>query len=425
MTILSRSHVVLRRQFCSSVMRPLREPNGIRKYEWYKPAPAEFGSERFWLERRIAKYKDLMGRLQWPIFKSFKFSGKTIPLPAKLDRLPLMDVPNNMDQNKLRFLGSFFGTSGTVRIAGPTVAGLSLSVRASPRYADVLHEFLCYFGGSIGIDSVGKGSCEPCLRWLVCGEVARRVSDILLTVPCRKHHLLEFTKDWPKSLESRQRKAIELQRLNRSCPGEYKFDGIESLSGFLDRRLYIDVCSSGRFAIRLQSNQKILLEQFSSYLCSIGMDPGHIATIDDKDRNRSWRWHQFSKHHSMVLLRAVHPYLVRRKPEVDYIFTNIHRLKEIRRELSAFRSNIKRFDTDDPYAAALSRKINRLQTNIISKGYVSPLRAERYKNLVDERLTCRLAVECTTRRDFLRRKLDYGCIVVPPGEKPSRTSLQK
>ena len=413
-----RSHVVFRREYCSSVLKPISGSTRFRKHEWYKPPTPEMGSERFWLQRRIEKYSELLYRLESPRPTSFMVHGRSFPLPYGLDGLPDIDSPAGIRPEKLRSLAAYFGEAATVCFAGETNTGFSMSLYATQSNANVLHEFVLAFGGTIRLDSSAAGGRQMNLRWRIYGNHARRVASCLLTVPCSKHKLLEMANHWPGPGEARQRKIAEARELRQQCRMNADFDSIQALSGFLDKKMTMDVNSMcNKLMLRVSSLQKIVIDKFMNFLTLLGIDAGVLVPFPRPGRDVNWMWYQTKTEHSFVLLRAIQPYISRKKTQVDLILANPHRLREIRPQLFSLNTNVKRFYRNDDHSAHLSRQINTLQVLIIRRSSASKL--EKLKDLIDERELYRLRKGCLDRRIFIRSQLDDGAVVNPSRRKSS------
>eukprot|EP00398_MALV-I-01_sp_L67-1_P000451 gene451-131_t len=418
--IVSR-HAVFRRQFCSAVVKPIVVSKRYRKHEWYTPPTPEFGSERFWLQRRIAKYSELMYKLQSPRQNSIVLYGRTFSTPYRYDGVPLIDSEDGIRTEKLRSLAAYFGEAAFISFTGESCTGFSMSVYATQSNASILYDFACAFGGYIRIESAAAGGRQMTLRWRIYGNHARRVARSLLTVPCAQQKLLEAAIDWPGPGEARQRKLAEVKNLRQQCRMTFNIDCIESLSGYLDKKMTLDVSTmcKKKLVLRVSSLRKSILDQLVVCFTSLGMDAGTVIPLhrSGTESGVKWMWYQTQTEHSFALLRAIQPYLIRKKAQVDLILSaDPNRLCDIRPKLFSLNGNNKRFYRNDFYCSSLSRKINTLQCHIVHRGD-SETRREKLKILIDEREIHKLRKGCIERRDAIRRQLDDGAVINPNRSK--------
>eukprot|EP00398_MALV-I-01_sp_L67-1_P000452 gene452-132_t len=427
MSLVIKSHGAFRRTFGTSpVMKLVGTQNCISKYNFYKPTQGEFGSEQFWLERRIMKYRALNCRLMSPRPSSFQSHGQSFDLPYSAKDLPLVNTPGGIHQQKLHFLSGYFGEAGNIDILGPGRGSLVLSVFSSSRNPEILVHFLRAFGGSIRLHHSALSASRSNLQWYVCGDNARRMIDVLLSGGCRKGRQLRIVKEWPASsdMAARQNSYKLLTSFKKSSDQEFEFTNIEALCGFLDRKIHINVSALGRCMVRINNKDKIVLQQLMTYLDSIGLSTGHVrASGHDVDRNKFF-WVECKKQNVFQLLRMIQPYMVQKRAEVDLVLANESKLSSIRQELHSLRGNARLFVRDDTHSCKLAIQIQSLRQymarRIKAVGTASSYSINRLQDLENQRHLQRLCFQADRRRDFIRASLDEGACVVPVDQVQKR-----
>ena len=145
-----------------------------------------------------------------------------------------------------------------------------------------------------------------------------------------------ITKNWaPASQMSlRQQQKQQMSTIKRSPKGNFQFSCVESLSGFLDRKLHVCITSNGRVALRVNSRHRLLMDQLSEYLGSVGVSPG---TVREQITRKQVYWTESKNVNSLEILRLIQPHLIRKRSEVDLVLANVSNLSSISRELYSLR----------------------------------------------------------------------------------------
>lgn len=151
---------------------------------------------------------------RWPKLQHLKIGGICYPLPLSSKKVDTSALAQAIPPVDMAYLAGFFDGDGCVS-AQTDCSGCVLIVSQQIRGLEILLVFLRAFGGSIYLQSNGKGSSRPTLQWRVCGDTARCAARVLCQHCIVKKQQLDIVWKWPIVVSDRIRCSTRLAQLKR------------------------------------------------------------------------------------------------------------------------------------------------------------------------------------------------------------------
>ena len=185
-------------------------------------------------------------------------------------QLPLATVgpPSTaLAPEELEYLIGFFDGDGCVSMRQDGGC-FSLSVGQNLDSAEVLVRFRDVFGGSIGHQSPGTGTCKALLQWRVYGSRVQHAARLLGSLPSMKHEQLEIAARGIVAKADRNRVAKKLSLLKQKEHEPVRFQcSWPYFAGFFDAEGSISIRGHS-FGIRLEVGQMniFVLQELQHFL---------------------------------------------------------------------------------------------------------------------------------------------------------------
>ena len=173
---------------------------------------------------------------RWPELRHFSSNGRNYILPLRAESRDSSLLPS---EAKLAYLAGFFDGDGCVACQAD-LSGCVVQVAQSFDQAEVLMLFFETFGGSIALQKGGLGLCKPTLRWLACGQSARRAAQLLAPQSITKREQLLLASQWPAANSDRLECRAELRALKEYDSAVTAPCSWEYLAGFFDAEGNVD-----------------------------------------------------------------------------------------------------------------------------------------------------------------------------------------
>ncbi|CAE7661259.1 unnamed protein product, partial [Symbiodinium sp. KB8] len=222
------------------------------------------------IRRKNEDLRKLLKKTPWPMLKYFSADGRTYGLPLKAESGELSHRPAKA---RLEYLAGFFDGDGCVSCAW-NLSGCRLKVGQSYDQAEVLMLLREAFGGSIVRECDGIGLRKPVLRWLACGQSARRAAELLAPHSITKQKQLLLAGQWPETKSRREDCKAKLRALKNYDSAVAGLCSWSYCAGFFDAEGCI-VQQHGGASLVLAIGQKHpqVLKCLRDFLSrSVGMD---------------------------------------------------------------------------------------------------------------------------------------------------------
>ncbi|CAE7222158.1 unnamed protein product [Symbiodinium sp. KB8] len=185
-----------------------------------------------------ANLRAFMKTLPWPRLVCFEANGRVydLPLPAANIRSTDTASLDAVADSTLRYLAGFFDGDGCVSCK---LSGCFLQVSQSFDQAEILMLLRDTFGGSIRHQRNGLGLQKPTVRWVVCGQSARRAAELLAPFSITKRKQLLLAAEWPEERSHREDCKAELRALKECDSAVAGPCSWEYCAGFFDAEGHI------------------------------------------------------------------------------------------------------------------------------------------------------------------------------------------
>ena len=309
------------------------------------------------IQRRITALKRLQNTLELPPLSEFEAFGRTYPLPLKVCKPQMAEVP----VEQLKYLAGFFDGDGCVS-TNSLMPRISIGVSSCS--ADALVFFRAAFGGGICNKSSGRGLQKPMLLWGLrsqehCLAAAMKLQNYSVT----KHDQLKMIRTWPSEPHERSmavRKLSELKTFDDHVDVDISW---EWLAGFFDAEGCIRIRPYGTtIALSISQKHRKVLDKIHEFLFAHGYKTGKV--------NVNSRSHHIlevgAQDHAIALLDCLLQHGLLLKRSSAEIALKVHELdhKELRQRIAGTVGNQKRYHRLDSDGCLRASKIQELRKKV-------------------------------------------------------------
>ena len=206
------------------------------------------------LELICQRLKKHLDKQTWPRPTHLEVGNVSLKIPVSREQLGASSV--QIPKVSIAYLAGFFDGDGCVS-STTSMSGCQLVVGQQVSGSDVLVAFLQAFGGSICLNTPGKGNRKPSLKWSAYGEAARFAAAALHAHSLVKREQLGIAINWPQEAAQRRELALRLKSLKRAPSNIVVPTSISwnYFTGFFDAEGCIHVCTKAK-SVRLEVAQK-------------------------------------------------------------------------------------------------------------------------------------------------------------------------
>ena len=226
------------------------------------------------IQRRITALKRLQNTLQLPPLSEFEAFGRKYPLPLKVCKPRMAEVP----VERLKYLAGFLDGDGCV---SSNQMRPRMTTEVSGCSAEILVLFRDVFGGGVYRGKRGKGLMRPMLQWRISAKGAcSQAANSLIGYTVVKWAHLKLVANWPSEGYQRSLAAQALSDLNdgSSCEtNESAALSWEWLAGFVDAEGCIAFSPDRRaFTLAIAQKHTSVLQKIATFLKANGIESANI-----------------------------------------------------------------------------------------------------------------------------------------------------
>jgi len=377
----------------------------------------EFGSQQFWLGRRVEKYKKLANSIQLPHPEYFMVDGQRFNLPYVYRDSPLVENPQSLDEAELERMAAVFGERGVICMSTQRSqsGGVRRFITRLELYrvlddANDLLPFVRHFGGRIRVQMAGRGHRRATVYWQLAKlDAIGKAAHLLGSYPSCQQKQLNYVSQFVKA-PPRDRVAMH-QEFQTLRGAEKPITSAVLLAQIVDKRGILDVSYRGSMRLKVLSTDVERCQSIMTFLQSLGLHPGGIYL---QRQGALAYWNVCKRDDIAKVMRLILPYLSSSKPMYEAVLREIdagsHHTK-IRQALLQHVSSASSYvQIKGVKLHAITNKIGNLIRRH-RKRQTTPDAGE-LKELLASRETLRLQESAQTQRILIRDYLEKGGVVL-------------